>query len=114
MVLLSRPMRHRSFRQSLLLVALLFGTALLSADARQQANNPIAIVGATVVDGTGAAPVKATVLMRGDRIAAVGPDVEVPANARVIRAEGQTLIPGLFDLHTHLPYATAGGVVGDW
>lgn len=73
-----------------------------------------AIVGATVVDGTGAAPVQATVLVRDGRIAAVGRDVTVPSDARIIRAEGQTLLPGLFDLHTHLPYATAPNITADW
>jgi imidazolonepropionase-like amidohydrolase len=32
----------------------------------------------------------------------------------VIDAKGMTLLPGLFDLHTHLPYATGGGLTGDW
>ncbi|HSE98117.1 MAG TPA: amidohydrolase family protein, partial [Blastocatellia bacterium] len=73
-----------------------------------------AIIGATIVDGTGAAPFTGTVVIRDDRIAAVGPDVEAPPGARRIEAAGQTLIPGLFDLHTHLPYAAAGNVSGDW
>lgn len=42
----------------------------------------IAIVGATVVDGTGHEPAPATVLIRGERIAAVGSNVPVPDNAR--------------------------------
>ena len=98
----------------LLLLAILPGVHLLHADARQQSGEVIAIVGATVVDGTGREPAAATVLIRGDRIAVVGSNVPIPDGARVIRAEGQTLIPGLFDLHTHLPYATARGVTGDW
>lgn len=81
----------------------------------QQADSGIvAIVGATIIDGSGAEPMKADVLIRGDRIAAVGPKIEIPSDARAIRAEGQTLLPGLFDLHTHLPYATGGNVTGDW
>ena len=82
--------------------------------AARQSDGVIAIVGATVVDGTGAEPYPATVLIQGTRIAAVGKDVMVPAGARVIRADGHTLIPGLFDLHTHLPYATAGPASPDW
>jgi imidazolonepropionase-like amidohydrolase len=103
-----------SVKRWLLIAALLVSATFLSADARQQSAEVIAIVGATVIDGAGAEPAAATVVIRGDRIAAVGPNVEVPSNARVIRAEGHTLIPGLFDLHTHLPYASAGGVSGDW
>jgi imidazolonepropionase-like amidohydrolase len=88
--------------------------SLISASAQHQADPVVAIVGATVIDGAGSEPAIATVLIRGERIIAVGPRVEVPSDARVIRGEGQTLIPGLFDLHTHLPYATAAGVIGDW
>ncbi len=73
----------------------------------------IAIVGAMVVDGTGAPPAAATVLIRGEHIAALGEKLDVPRGARVIHAEGQTLLPGLFDLHTHLPYSTTN-VSGDW
>src|SRR5437870_11016657 len=97
-----------------LFAAILLSASLLSADAWPQNSEVIAIVGATVVDGTGAEPASATVVMRGDRITAVGPNVEIPSNARVINAQGHTLIPGLFDLHTHLSSATAGGVDGDW
>jgi imidazolonepropionase-like amidohydrolase len=73
----------------------------------------IAITGATVVDGTGTPPHAATVLIRGDRIAAVGENLAIPPGARVIDASGKTLIPGLFDLHTHL--AAAGTTTPmDW
>lgn len=44
-----------------------------------------------------------TVVVRGDRIAAVGPasSVRVPAGARVIPGAGKTLVPGLWDNHQH-------------
>jgi imidazolonepropionase-like amidohydrolase len=82
--------------------------------AAQPSARPIAIVGATVVDGTGAAPVRADVLIRGERIEAAGTGLAIPPDARVIRAEGHTLLPGLFDLHTHLPYSAANDLAGDW
>jgi hypothetical protein len=43
------------------------------------------------------------VVVRGNRIESVGPDnaVRVPAGARVIDARGKTLLPGLWDMHTH-------------
>ncbi len=42
------------------------------------------------------------VLVRGERIVAVGPAIVAPADARVIVLPGATLIPGLIDLHSHL------------
>ncbi|MBX7118455.1 MAG: amidohydrolase family protein [Gemmatimonadaceae bacterium] len=52
------------------------------------------------------------VLVRGDRIAAVGPRsaVRVPAGTAVRELRGQTLLPGLIEAHTHLflhPYDEA-------
>jgi len=84
------------------------------AKSKKQGSDALAIVGATVFDGTGREPYAGTVLVRGGRIEAAGPSVSVPAGARIVRAEGQTLLPGLFDLHTHMPYATAPGISGDW
>src|SRR5262245_7542166 len=81
---------------------------------KQNHENIIAVIGATVIDGTGAEPSKQTVVIRGDRIDAAGANVEPPAGARRIDAEGMTLMPGLFDLHTHLPYSSVSGAAGDW
>jgi imidazolonepropionase-like amidohydrolase len=50
------------------------------------------------------------VLVRGDRIVAVGPALAVPADARVVDLPGQTLIPGMIEGHAHLflhPYNEA-------
>ena len=55
-----------------------------------------------------------TVVIRGTKIEAVEPDAPVPAGARVIDGTGQTLMPGLFDLHTHLSASAATGLTGDW
>jgi imidazolonepropionase-like amidohydrolase len=64
----------------------------------------MALVGATVVDGTGASPVpNATVLVRGDRIAQVGrrDEVAVPDGAAVYDVSGKFVLPGLIDVHVH-------------
>ncbi len=62
-----------------------------------------AIIGATMIDGTGAAPVQdANVVIDGDRITAAGPDVPVPVGAEIIDASGMHLLPGLIDCHDHL------------
>lgn len=104
----------RLFFFAALLLSPLLLPAGASHHAQTPANTPIAIIGATLIDGTGAGPRPANVLIRGARIEAVGADIAIPANARRINAAGMTLLPGLFDLHTHLPYASAGGIGGDW
>jgi imidazolonepropionase-like amidohydrolase len=78
------------------------------------AQETIAITGAHVIDGTGAAPRAETVLVRGDRIAAVGPDIAIPIGARILKADGLTLLPGLFDLHTHLSASGVNRLAADW
>jgi imidazolonepropionase-like amidohydrolase len=68
------------------------------------------IEGADVIDGRGAGPApKTNVLVRGNRIAAVGAGAErskVPRgeDLRVIDAAGRTLMPGLIDSHCHMTY----------
>ena len=63
-----------------------------------------AIAGATLIDATGRAPVPdAVVIVRDNRIASAGPRAAtpIPANVPVIDGRGQTLLPGLWEMHTH-------------
>jgi N-acyl-D-amino-acid deacylase len=58
--------------------------------------------GATVYDGTGADPVRADLLVRDGRVAAIGEGVGAGADgAEVVDASGLALMPGIVDLHTH-------------
>jgi imidazolonepropionase-like amidohydrolase len=69
-----------------------------------QAVGAFAIVGARLIDGTGAAAVENSVVMvRNGRIVAAGKAgvVKVPAGMRVIHAEGKSLLPGLWEMHVH-------------
>lgn len=81
--------------------------AILAEMARKvppERTGTFAIVGATLVDGTGAAPVQnSTLIVRDGRIAAVGPHgkVTIPRDMTVVDAKGQTLLPGLLEMHTH-------------
>jgi len=63
-----------------------------------------AIVGARLIDGTGASPTEHSIVMvRDGRITAAGSaeTVKVPAGVRVIHAEGRSLLPGLWEMHAH-------------
>ncbi len=55
---------------------------------------------ATVLDGSGAAPERADVALRGDRICEVGLSLSLDASV-VMDAEGLMLAPGFIDVHTH-------------
>jgi imidazolonepropionase-like amidohydrolase len=64
-----------------------------------------AIVGGTIIDGNGGPPIAdGVVVVRGGRIAAVGPAtrVEVPRGARVIDAKGKWITPGFIDANVHV------------
>jgi imidazolonepropionase-like amidohydrolase len=69
------------------------------------ANHIIAIVGATLIDGRGGPAIPdAVVIIRAERIAAVGrrAAITIPADAEVFDAKGLTLLPGLIDAHFHI------------
>ncbi len=91
-------------RLSLVFLALVCLPGSTSA-AQQSADSVIAIVGSTLIDGNGGPPLAdATVIVRGKRIAAVGPraGVPVPRGARVIQAAGKYLTPGFIDANVHV------------
>ena len=61
--------------------------------------------GATLIDGTGAAPVAdAVIVIDGERIAAAGPrqGLSWPGDAEIVDVRGKTIIPGLIDAHDHM------------
>jgi imidazolonepropionase-like amidohydrolase len=63
---------------------------------------PLAITNATLIDGTGADPVRgATLVIEGERIERVGAGLEPPRGADIIDVGGRTVMPGLIDAHVH-------------
>ena len=65
----------------------------------------VALVGATVIDGTGGTALKnAAIVVRHGRIESVGPrsGFELPKKTREVDISGHWIIPGLIDVHAHL------------
>jgi len=62
------------------------------------------LTGGRLIDGTGAGPVDATIVVKDQRIEAVETRAygEWPANAEIIYISGMTVLPGLIDTHDHL------------
>ncbi|MDE3151548.1 MAG: amidohydrolase family protein, partial [Gemmatimonadota bacterium] len=79
--------------------------AAMSRRVHPVARGDVALVGATLIDGTGADAVpNATVIVRAGKIVAAGPSdrVAVPAGVRRMDVRGKTIIPGLWNMHVHL------------
>ena len=87
------------------LLAPQLAAAQASASAPTNAQALTLLVPARVWEGTEAAPRAGwAVLVRGDRIEAVGPreGLAVPAGTTTIDLPGATLLPGLIEAHSHL------------
>ncbi len=61
------------------------------------------LINGTVIDGTGAPPVAATVVVEGERIGPVGPGV--PPRGEIVDARGLVVAPGFVDSHSHADLA---------
>lgn len=97
------------------MVSLLVGLSLLAQQRDSSAtvtDSVVALVGVTVIDGTGApARPGQTVVIAGGWIRMVGPSasVPIPPGARVLDRSGFTVIPGLIGLHDHFFHITSRG-----
>jgi imidazolonepropionase-like amidohydrolase len=91
----------------------LFRAGMSVAAATKKTSQPplLAVVGGTVVDVVrGRRIPNAVVLLQGGKVLRVGPaaTVPIPKGVRVIRAEGKTVLPGLWDMHAHFQQAEWG------
>ncbi|WP_049572825.1 amidohydrolase family protein [Nonomuraea sp. SBT364] len=75
---------------------------------------PVVLRGGTVLPMNGARPAVADVLVEGDRIAAVGPELPVPDGAAEIDATGGIVMPGMIDTHRHMWQTALRGYGADW
>jgi len=73
------------------------------------AGNWMALVGGTLINGTGQDPLPEAVLVIGESvIREVGRkgEVEIPADCEIIDVSGKTIMPGMFDCHCHVSLTT--------
>ncbi len=77
----------------------LFGSADAQAPSAPRA---IAIRNVEILTVSGPRIPRGTIVVRGDSLAAVGPDAPVPAGAEVVEGTGLTAVPGFFDSFTGL------------
>ena len=69
--------------------------------ATPSAQQQLLLRGGTVIDGSGAPPRRADVLIEGDTIADILPPGSEIAGAGVVELHGLALAPGFIDSHTH-------------
>jgi imidazolonepropionase-like amidohydrolase len=87
----------------LLIALLLLCFSLPAAGQTARGDAMILLRPARLFDGVDPHPHPGwSVLVRGDRIEAVGPSLAIPAGARVIDLPGATLMPGMIEGHSHL------------
>lgn len=87
--------------------------AALAARMSPAARGALAITNATLIDGTGRAPVSdAVVVVEQGRITAAGAraQVKIPKGARVLDARGGYVLPGLWDMHAHFEQVEWGPI----
>jgi imidazolonepropionase-like amidohydrolase len=78
-----------------------------------KAKEPVAAVillrGARVMTATGEIFEQADLVVEGDTIAAIGPELAAPAGASIVDLRGKTLTPGIIDTHSHMGVYPAPG-----
>ncbi len=103
--------KHQKRASFLLVLALLINALSSYSDGQSRAKKipageelklDLLIKGGTIIDGSGSAPIKNDVGIRGDRIVFVGKSARLKIDAaRTLDAAGMIVAPGFIDPHTH-------------
>ena len=111
-----------SFLKGLLLAgSLLLASVAASGPAQAQTTDKVfsakkALVGGTLVDGLGGAPIyDSVVLIDGNQIVDIGEEgkLKIPEGYEIISTEAMTVMPGLWEMHAHL-MLTGHSDYGHW
>ena len=97
---------------ALLTSALPAQTATRPAQGAPAQSAVVAIQNATIVPVTGTRIERGTIVIRGTRIEALGPNAATPGDARVIDGTGLFVYPGMIDAGTQLGLTEIGSVPG--
>jgi imidazolonepropionase-like amidohydrolase len=97
---------HSSVPSRTLASALL--TAVAMATPAMLHAQDVAIRNATIITIARGDIANGTIIVRGGKITAVGPNVPIPAGVRVIDGTGKFVMPGIIDAHSHA--ALEGGI----
>jgi enamidase len=84
----------------------------ITAHSKAQMSRPLALVGATVIDGTGAPALSnAVIIIENGRIRQIGrrSQVTIPDGVERTDLTGLTVLPGLIDSHVHISFALPRG-----
>ena len=69
--------------------------------AQEIKNDYTVLQGATIFDGNGKKYEKATIILKDGRIKAIGENLKIPAQAKLINVTGKFITPGRVDAHVH-------------
>jgi len=87
--------------------------AAAAAATAQPSKEPVAGVillrGARVMTATGEIFARADLVVEGETITAIGPELAAPAGAAIVDLRGKTLTPGIIDTHSHMGVYPAPG-----
>jgi imidazolonepropionase-like amidohydrolase len=104
-------LRQISLRELLMFLAVLAATCASAEPTRR-----LALVGGMLLDGYGGAPIHhAAILVENNRVVAAGSalDVMIPPGTPIIDTRGETMMPGMIELHAHLALV-GDGDIGRW
>jgi imidazolonepropionase-like amidohydrolase len=104
---------YESLLPDLISRAATYGMQLFSASMKMDVSKQrlLAIVGGNIIDVEGNEPINnSVIIIENGLIKEVGKAsaIKIPSNATIIHAEGKTILPGLWDMHSHFEQAEWG------